>query len=815
MIEAIARHIRHSVRLLVRAPLFAATAILSLAIGLGANTAIFTVANALLLAPTKHVRDMDTLVDIGRTTGGQGFDTVSFATYADLRDRNTVFDGVYALRAAQPLSLGGDDGADRVFGEPVSASYFDVLGLVPAAGGFFHTAEEHIGVPLRKVVLSDGFWQRRFKRDPSVVGRELVLNGDSFTITGVAPAGYHGTTVLAPDLWLPLTAHARALASEETLRGRQNVWLMLGARLKPGVTRDQAQIAVSAFMRGLAAEYPDIYRDRGLVVTAASRLPGGRASVAPFLGVLMTIVGLVLLVACSNLAGLLLARATARSREVAVRLALGASRSALVTMLMAETLVLFGAGTLVAIAIARWMTSSLAAAVTTLPLPVSLELALDWRVLLFALSLALAAGLLTGLVPAWQSTRADLVPDLKMDAGAPRRQRLRRAFLVAQMAFCVILIVAAGLFLRALRSAATIDPGFRVDGIDVASIDLLLGGYTGERARAAAEELQARFTTVPGVQAVGVAAMIPLAGGGMSIGPLRRPDRSGPEDMIDADWNVVSPEFMAVVELPVVRGRGFTAADRGGAPRVAIVGERFARTVWPDGDAIGRTLEVPDEPRGQPRRVYTVVGIARDIKARWLGDSPRHLFYVPLAQEPMENVNYFLRRDDRAAVPIATPVREALKAFDRNLPLVTMTPFREYASFGLLPQRLAASIAGSLGVVALLLAAIGLYGVTAYAVASRSREIGIRMALGADGPTVVRLMLGQAWRVVAIGGAIGLAGAVALSQLLTDLLFGVSPLDPAAYGITLSVLTAVTLIATYVPARRAAQVDPLVSLRTQ
>ena len=824
MFDSIAAHVRSASRLIARSPAFAITAILSLAIGIGANTAIFTLANALLLAPTPGVREMDRLVDIGRTRRGEGFDTTSFPTYLDLQRRGGAFEGVYAIRLEpQPFSLGGSDGADRIYGEQVSASYFDVLGLTPAAGGFFHTAEEKIGTPLRKVVLSHAFWQTRFSGRQDVVGQDMVLNGDTFTIAGVGPAGYQGTTILKPDVWVPLTALARGMPDDNLLRGRGNNWLILAGRLKPGESVESAGAFLNTFMADLQRADSETYRDLGFRALPASRIPSfGVQMVAPFLGLLMGVVGLVLLVTCLNLSGLLLARAAARSRDIAVRLALGASRRTLAAMLLIETVLLFAAGSVAALLVATWMTRALTSVLTTLPAPIALDLSLDWRVLAFTAGVALVASLFTGLAPALQSSRANLVTDLKSDSSAPRRQRMRRLFITAQLAFCLVLVVTAGLFVRALGKAANVSPGFDVDPIEVAAIDLALGGYSDAQSPKVAEQIGERLSAIPGIEAVGLARMVALEGGGLGLGGLRAKGTSGPEASIRTDWNVVSPGYFKAIGIPILQGRNFVDADRADAPRVAIVNELFAARVWPGQNPIGQVLENGDFRPGQDPAAaaitpITVVGIARDAKYRWIGEEPAPFIYVPYAQNPMREVNYFLRRSAgrTTSASLMPDVRQALKAFDPNLPLVRLHPLRESADLGMLPQRLAASIAGSLGLLSLLLAGIGVYGVTAYAVASRAREIGVRMALGADRRRVMSMVLWQGARLSAIGGALGLAMSFGVSQLLGSLLFGVSPLDAATYIGTLMLLAGVTIAATFVPARRAAGVDPLAALRSE
>ena len=816
---SILRQVRHAIRMLALAPVFAITAIVSLAIGIGANTAIFTAANAIFLAPTAGVEDMDRLVDIGRTQDGRGFDTVSYLTYTDLRDRVSAFSGVYALELEpKPLSLGADGGAERIYGELVSANYFAVLGLRPAAGQFFDPAQERVGVPFRDVVLTHAFWQSRFQGRADIIGQDITLNGDHFRVVGVGPRGYRGTTILSPDVWLPLTTFARGLPTEENLRSRQGAWLIMAGRLKPDVSMTQAQHALNAFSADLERQFPEIYRGRGLAVSKASRVPGiGRQFIAPFLAVLMGVAGLVLLVTCTNLAGMMLARGAARSREIAVRLALGASRRSLIAMLMTEALVLSVSGALAALLVAWGMAQAMASAIPALPFNVSLALPLDWRVLLFTTVLAVITACLTGLAPALQSARTNLVGDLKADTNAPKRQRLRHIFITAQLAFCLVLVVMAGLFLRALGAAASVDPGFAVAGVDVATLELSLGGYSDEQAPAVAEQLRDGLAGIAGVSAVGYARMVPLDGGGLGLGALRRRGASWPESRIDTDWNVVSPDYFAALDLPIVRGRGFTAADRQGVPRVAIVNERFARTEWPGQDPIGQVLENGDFRPGQESTIetLTVIGVARDAKYRWIGEAPAPFIYVPFAQYSMRSVNYFVRHagGQEGSAGLQTSVRAAVKTFDPNLPLVRMQSLQSYADLGMLPQRMAASVAGALGVVALLLAGIGIYGVTAFAVASRTKEIGVRMALGADRARVMRMILWHGLRLTTIGAAAGLALSIAVTQLLGSLLFGVSPLDPLTYGVTFATLAAVTLAGTVAPARRAADTDPVRTLK--
>lgn len=817
------RQFKHALRLFARQPLFTLTAVASLAIGIGANATIFSAGNALLLAPTTGIEAPDRLVDVGLTRPNSNFDTMSYPNFADLRDRNRTLMAMYAYEIEpKALSLGNSDGAVRMYGQLVSAGYFDVLGVTPAAGVFFHAAQEVVGTPLRRVVLSDRFWRRQFAADPAVVGREVVINGDAFTVSGITPPGFQGTTIISPDVWVPLTTYARTLPGENMFRSRENTWLIAGGRLKPGITVAAARQDLGAIMTDLNKQFPDILHGMTAAVTTSSRVPGEAGNVVtPIIAVLAAIVGLVLLLACTNLAGLLLARAAARSREMSVRAALGASRWNLMQPLLAESTVLFVAGGIAAALLATWMTGALWSLLPRLPFPVDVSLTIDWRVLAFTFGLALVAGLVTGLVPAWQSSRPDLTSHMKADQSAPGRQRLRHGLVSAQMGLCLLLLVVAGLLLRSLNAAATVSPGFRVDGVGVANVDLGLGNYTDDAAPVMTERIRTELQAIPGVARVGVAAMVPLDGGGLGLGPLRPKGAADPTDRAFADWNVISPDYLPTMELPIVRGRNFSIDDRADSLRVAIINERFADQLWPGQDPIGKQLENGDFRPGKENtvRALTVIGVARNAKYRWIGEAPRNFIYVALSQQPWRRAKFFIARDHRAgdATDLTPAVRHVLRAIDPNLPLIDFTPMTDFAALGMVPQKIAASVAASLGSLALLLAAVGLYGVMAYAVTRRTREIGVRMALGADRGEVIRMVLGQGLRLTLAGGAIGLllAAAAAFGLSSAGLLFGVSVFDPIAFGGTALLMMSVALLATYLPARRAARTDPLTALRAE
>jgi putative ABC transport system permease protein len=812
--------IRYAARGLVRAPLLTLVATVSLAIGIGANTAIFTVANAVLFAPASGIDHFDRLVDIGRTTRGTGFDTLSYPTYVHLRDHSTTLAGVIALRPdPTPLSVGATGDAVLAYGQLVSANYFDVLGVRPAAGGLFERRDEHPGTPFRLAVLSYGFWRRQFAGDTTIVGTNLVLNGDTYTVAGVAAAGFQGTTIVSPDVWLPLTALARTTPDQNLLQSRGSLWLELSARLAPGATIDQARGEMTALSRGLAEAYPDTCQGCGLAVAPSRRIPAD-LPVVPFFAMLLGLVGVVLVVTCANLSGLLVARAGTRARELAVRLALGASRGSLVAMFLVESLVLFLPGAALALVVANGVTHLIESLTPRLPVPVAAGLVFDWRVLAFTAGVTLAMALVTGLAPAWHATRGDLVIDLKRDASAPRRQSLRRVFVTAQLAFCLVSMALAGLLLRSLHATTTISPGFQVDRIDVASVDLSLAGYGDDRAASVSEDLRARLAALPGIESVAAAAVVPLTDEYLGFGDLRRAGDPASASLFETgrNWSAISPGYLPTIGLPILRGRNFSTSDRTGGPRVAIVNERLARAAWPGLDPIGRVLETGDFRPGQEKTLerLEVVGVAADAKYGSIDETPVQFIYVPLSQRAWMRPYFFLQRS--ASAPSATPfepvVRQTVRAFDRRLPLLAFAPLQQYADTDLLPQRIAASVAGSLGTLALALSAIGLYGLTAFLVSSRSREIGVRVALGAGHAHVIRLVVGEGMRLAVVGGAIGLCLSVGAARLLSSVLFGVSSLDPIAFGTAMIATTGVALVATYVPARRAATVDPLVALRT-
>jgi predicted permease len=823
---------RYAARLLVRNPAFAVTAIVSLAIGIGANTTVFTVAQALLFRDPAGVAAPERLVDIGSSRNGYGFSTISYPTFSDIRERTRMLDAVYvyplfpqAMSLAETAAGTGTAPVERIFGSVVSANYFAALGAVPALGQLFRAVSvdahaDGAGASEPLIVLSHRFWRRRFNADPTIVGRTLSVNRQAYVVAGVAAEGFHGTGVFAPDVWVPVTvATERAV-----LANRKAVWLNAGGRLKPDVSVTQASAELDAIGRLLAREHADSQSSNvTLRAVALSPLPGGGGPMIAFIALLVAIVVVVLLIACANLAGVLLARAAARRQEIAVRLAIGAGRGRLVRQLLVETLLLFAVGAAAGLVVARGATSLLLASMPSISVPIDVRLALDARAIAFTASLAFVAALMAGLAPALHAARADVLPALKDDLPSSGRLRLRHAFLVGQVAGSVILVVIAGLFARAMLKAGAADPGFDVRGVELASLDLSLGGYTELTAPLFARELIDRVKALPDVDEATIAFVLPGGFERLGLGGIAAAD-TAPDDLSElrsADWNMVEPRYFATLRMPLVAGRDFTAADVKASEPVAIVGEGVVRRFWPRSpavDTIGRYLRQRSfDPRANAwtMRNLRIVGIARDPAYGTLLEGTTGLYvYVPLQQQYLRGVVMLVARS-KDGRRLADELRAAVMAMNPALPIVSARTADEYSSLGLLPQRIVATTAGGLGVVGLLLAAIGVYGVTAYAVARRTREFGVRIALGATSRDIVAMVLWQGMGVMAAGLAVGLLLAAGAGNAAAAYLFGVTPLDPLTFAGAAVLFVIVGLAACYAPARRATGVDPVAALRAE
>jgi len=816
MLANILTDLRYALRMLRKSPAFAFVAILVIALGSGAVTTIFSAANAVILRPIPGATEPGRLVEIGRTQGDRrGSLTPSYPFYSHARDESHTLRGVAAWDLIQLTVSTGAEGT-AALGNLASANYFEVLGAKPALGRFFSPDEGRTPGAHPVIVLSYGFWQRRFGGEPGVVGRSVIVNGSPYTVIGVAPRGFTGVyPVIRTDAWVPLMQAEVLGRGAGILASVGSGWLIMFGRLNDGVTIDRARAELEAISAAHRSEEPeDLQLFTGVALSRVTGFPADASgAIYAFVALLFAMSALVLVIASVNVAGMLLARATTRRREMAVRIALGAGRGRLVAQMLTESLVLFVAGAAGGVVIAFGCVRLFDTIQLPAELPIAVDLAPDYRVLGFALGAALITGLVFGSAPALQATRNDPSASLRSDsAGAgTRRSRTRNALVIGQMALSLVLLVCAGLFVRALGRGQRVDPGFDRTGVATAPVAVSTSGYDEARARTFYDVLAARLSALPGVTAVAYSRTVPLTNSRSSMSmtvdgytPPRTRSRHGE---VDVDFAIVSPGFLDVLRIPLVRGRGLLASDGEPAAHVAVVNETFARHFWPGQEPIGRTLR-------DGKTVVTVVGVARDAKYSSLSEDPMPFMYLPLAQNWRPEVNLLVRTTGSAAA--LTPViRDAVRATDPLLPVPAVLTLEAATSVALLPQRVAAAVTAVMGLLGLLLATAGLYGVIAYSVSQRTREIGVRMALGADRASVMRLVLKDGVRIIAIGLAIGLVLSAAAARAMTPFLFGVSATDALIFAIVPLALGAVALLASYLPARRAAGTDPLTALRAE
>ena len=808
----IGQDLRFAGRLLRQAPTFSVTAIVTIALAVGVNTAIFTILNAAALQALP-LPGGDRLTSIALALEGGGRRGVSGARsmlswpeYEAVRDQTRAFDGVMAYSPGNDVTLGGAE-PRTVVAALVSCNYFDVLQVRPALGRALSPADCAVPGAGSVAVISHDLWVSRFSADPAIVGRPMSVNRTTFTVAGVAPASFHGTDVVPQALYLPVTMQA-AIERERPLLANANVsWLMVTGRLRPdaSLAAARAELAVVAARLTAAASGGRIYRLSARQSTFAA-LPEARTMVVGIGAVVLGAVTLVLLIACANIANLLLARAAARRREIAVRMALGASRRRIVQQLLTESLLLAAIGGVLGVAAASWSSRTVVAYLLA-HLPPGMEPlvfapAVDRRVLLYALALTALTGFAFGLVPALQCTRRDLAADFR-DAAAtdrPSSRRWQSALVTVQVSVCLVLLLSAGLLSRGLYRAHTIDPGLAMEDVSVLTYGLRDAGYEPAAAAAFQQRLIERIKAMPGVRSVAQASPLPLSG--------QHHETSfaipGSDRAMYMEFSLVTPEYFDLLGIAIVRGRNFTPAELAASSGV-ILTESTARRLWPDADPLGQALTVDEKP--QP-----VVGVVRDAQLSQLGVTDGDYVFLPAGPSVQQRMRLLVAGAGGSASP--PELRAAVAALDPDL-AVSVARLADNLEQWRAPSRLVSALAGTLAALALLLACTGVFGTVAYTVSRRVREIGIRVALGAARHDVLRLIVRQAMRPVAIGIALGLAGAAAASTVLVSLLFGLSPHDPLSFAAIPALLFGIALAACYVPARRALRVNPTLALRAE
>lgn len=810
--EGLVHDLRDAWRSLIRHKTVTAIAVASLGLAIGADAALFTVVDTFVLRGT-GAPEPERLVRVYQSeSDGQPWGVFSYPGFVDHERRTRTLTHL-AVEAPRPLSLATSDRAERVLGAMVSGSYFGLLQRPASAGRLIGRGDDDLASPSRVAVLGERFWRRRFAADPAVVGREVRVNGQPFRIIGVAPAGFSGLLPpLVPDVYVPITTADLLEPSRRDMDNRGGRWLMAWGRLAKDATRPQAQAELNGITQALGREFP---ADSGRFVSVISEsegrvFPAAKGVVLGFLGMLFGVITLVLLVACANVASLLLARGEARRQELSVRAALGAGRGRLMRQLLVESGLIGLGGALAGFAVAHFLCRLLTRFQPPIPVPVSFELQPDLRVLGFAVALGLVTSLLFGLAPALQITERGLLRGVR-DGGqtTTRRSRLRRALVVVQLATTLVLLGGAGLFLRALVRAQTLSPGFDIDGIAMASLDLPLSGYTLPAGRRFAEDVADALRRRPGVEAVALTDQVPLGLGWSSRGVIAEGETVNDGRIPEVGFQLVGPGYFRTVGIRLLGGRDFSAADRDSAPLVAIVNEAYAQAHWPGQDAVGKRLNWDVSGQGP---WVTIVGVVATSSTRALSEDPRPFLYVPLAQEGEQALTLVARGGGDAEV-LAQVIAEAARGRDPDVLVFDAMSMARHLGVALLPVRVASLVFGALGLLALSLATFGLFGVVAYSISQRTREIGLRMVFGATRDDVMKLVMGEGVRLAAAGLAIGLAGVLAVGQLVRGLLHGVPPGDPVALGAVLLLLAAAALLATWLPAHRATRIDPVTALR--
>jgi predicted permease len=820
--DSLRQDVRYGLRMLRKNPGFTATAVLTLALGIGANSTIFSWINATLLNPIPGVSHASEYVEL--VTG------VSYPDYLDLRDRNHSLSALVACDLF-PMDLTGNGKPEHVWGVFSTANYFDGLRVRPILGRGFspEEGEKPDGAPV--VVLSYQLWKTRFGGERSVIGRVIQLNKHPYTVIGIAPPDFEGTQAsLRADLWVP-TSMVQQLHVVDLLPERGETWLLATGRLKPGITREQAQADLNVVMQQIVRQYPDEHGgDNSITLDPLWRAPfGANYYIHTILVLLMALSGVVLLLACANVANLLLVRSVARRREMAVRLSIGATRGRLIRQLLVESLILALCGGAIAMLFTIWTDRTLGDFVPSSGLPISMNVHADRTILLGTFVISLIATAIFGILPAFRSSAIEPMAVLKEEStgtgGGVHKARLSSVLVVTQVAMSLLLLVSAGLFIRSVRAAQNFNPGFNPHNVLLYSYDLRSAGYDSQAGIEFDRQLLAKLDALPGVQSATLinrlraswAALSGKGAGGSATHtiPLSYLGSSivqpkgyvaKPHEAMDVQYADVAPGYLQTMQIPLIAGREFSWSDTDNSQLVAIVNQEFAKRYWPGQDVIGEKVQVDGD------RWFTVVGIAQDSDYDGLGDKTKSFLYLPLAQRYYASVTIEVRTFGNPLL-LAKSTEQAVHSLDADLPLFDLATLDSRIQLATTAQRMGGTFVGGFGIIALILAAIGIYGVLAYTTRQRTREIGVRMALGAEPRNVFALVLALGARLAVLGIAIGLSASFVLTRALSSELFGVSATDPLTYAGVALLLCAVALLACYIPARRAMRVDPMVALR--
>ena len=808
MVRRIGQDLRYSVRMLLKNPLFTLAAVVTLALGIGLNTTTFSAVHGILLRPLPGTHEPDELVQLYRMWGGIEYGSNSIPHFQDIRDRTgDVFESVAAWSLI-PLAVAADDRTERVIGMMVSANLFQTFGAQPVLGRPFLPGVEDRDPGAHPVaVLGHGYWQSRFGGDPGVLGRTVVLNGHTFEVVGVAPPDFKGPATFADvPLYVPLMMQREVQPTYEWIDNRGSNSFTVVGRLRDGMGVPQAQAAMDALLVQLREEFPNDYDTQlgtKLVLQSEAGIhPMFAKASAGMSSVMMAVVGLLLLIACVNVANLFLARARDRRKEMGLRLSLGASRGRIIQQLLTESLVFALVAGVAAVGLAWVGVQVLSGIRPPMDGPWDFGITLDTTVLLFTGLISVGAGLVFGMAPALQAANPDTMTSVKGDDDGRRRGRASAILVVFQMALSILLLVSSGLFIRSLQGATRIDPGFDApSNLALASLDLALQGYEGEEAQAVLDRILAETRALPEVTEAGMVGWLPLGLNNSSQG-VGIPGYDFAEgERRSISYTMATEGYFEAMGVELLEGRTFRPSDdREGQP-VIVVNRRFAERFWPGQSAVGRIVDTNGAER-------TVVGVVETGKYQSLGEAPTEFMYLPHRQTS-NNMITLVARSPRDPQAVLQQIRGIVRAVDPNMPLYDVRTMDDHMGIALLPARLGGIVLGLFGVLGMTLAAVGIYGVMAYSVSQRRRELGIRMALGAEKGDVERMVLAQGMKLAALGTVIGLVAAAAASQAVKGLLYNVSGLDPVAFTVVPLVLVAVAALAVWVPARRAARADPM------